>query len=261
MRRARRFFNTVFLHHYRGCAVLAANKHPDRQTVVDLYRIGMSTLEVGLACDLSSTSVNKILKKMAPDIIRNAGGQRGRSNTVSLHVPDATGTSLEHLFSYNPDDGLFRHKTWRGPRGGGPGSIAGCKMINGYIVIGLPGSIKVLAHRLAWLWMTGKWPQDEIDHANGDRSDNRFTNLREADRTQNSQNGGIRSNNSSGTIGVFFDKSRGKYVASIMVDYKTVFRRRYDTLEEAVFARSVKENELFGDFAPQRRRTGAGEVP
>lgn len=176
----------------------------------------------------------------------------GRSHSeAKLEV---TGTTLEIFFSYNPEDGLFTHKTWRGPRGGGPGSIAGSKMLEGYILIGLPGGGKVLAHRLAWLWMHGKWPTLEIDHINGDRTDNRIANLREATRTQQAWNGGRRRNNKSGRVGVFFDKWRGQWV-SVMQSGKTSHRKRFDTLEAAIEDRAGAERRIAGEFAPTPRES------
>jgi hypothetical protein len=62
-----------------------------------------------------------------------------------------------------------------------------------------------LGHRLAWLYMVGVWPDDEIDHWNRDPSDNRFTNLRDATHAKNGFNSGKRSNNSSGRKGVSLD--------------------------------------------------------
>lgn len=76
-----------------------------------------------------------------------------------------------------------------------------------------------LSHRLAWFYMTGAWPEQEIDHINGVRDDNRFANLREADRQINCQN--VRKpykNNRTGLLGV--KPSLGKFVARIYVDGK-----------------------------------------
>jgi hypothetical protein len=116
------------------------------------------------------------------------------------------------------------------------------------------GDNKILAQRLAWVWMTGKWPQDEIDHINGNRADNRWSNLREADRSQQSQNGKIRSSNKMGRLGVFYDKSRDQYTASIEIRGRR-WRKRFATLDEAIAARALVEKEWFGEFAPSLDRT------
>lgn len=164
-------------------------------------------------------------------------------------VPDVTGTTLAMLFDYDPGTGHFTHKTGRGPRGGGAGCIAGHRMNHGYIAIGIPGKT-VLAHRLAWLWMTGEWPKLEIDHINRNRSDNRWSNLREATRPQQSANGSIRTTNTSGVIGVFWDTSRKRWSASLMVNYKTIRLGRFKKFEDAVAARKNAEEKYFGEFSP-----------
>jgi hypothetical protein len=92
------------------------------------------------------------------------------------------GFTLEYLKSilcYDPEAGIF---TWmvRKPRTDGIGSIAGCLSGNGYWVIGINGE-KYGAHRLAWFYKVGRWPLVgmDIDHEDRDRSNNRFSNLRE----------------------------------------------------------------------------------
>jgi hypothetical protein len=160
-----------------------------------------------------------------------------------------TGTTLSLFYDYNPITGNFTHKTYRGPRSGGPGSIAGTKMSTGYISIKLPNGPSVLAHRLAWLWMTGEWPKEEIDHKNRDRLDNRWENLREATRSQQAQNGSKRSTNNSGVVGVSFDKSRGKWVARLTLNGVFIYQKRFGTFEEACVARKSAEERFFGEYA------------
>ena len=77
-------------------------------------------------------------------------------------------------------------------------------------------------HRLAWFYMTGEWPSHDIDHINGQKSDNRFSNLRDVPETLNAQNERrVRGNNKSGYMGVFFRKERGKWEAKIRINGKT----------------------------------------
>jgi hypothetical protein len=99
---------------------------------------------------------------------------------------------LKELLDYNPETGIF---TWRGyRRGTRPGvTRAGTPSYKGYGCQGFYWRIGVdgryyLASRLAWLYMTGKWPTQLIDHKDGDSSNDAFSNLREASRRQNSQN-------------------------------------------------------------------------
>ena len=95
------------------------------------------------------------------------------------------------------------------------GSVAGCPTANGYIYIGLFGRT-VLAHRLAWFYMTGGWPPNDIDHINGDRADNRWENIRAVTRSVNLQNRKrARSGTKTGVLGV--TPHQGRYRASIRV--------------------------------------------
>ena len=68
-----------------------------------------------------------------------------------------------------------------------PGSTAGTALSSGYVQIMVDGE-KYLAHRLAWFYETGLWPNEQIDHQNTDKSDNAFSNLRLASAGQNRWN-------------------------------------------------------------------------
>jgi hypothetical protein len=88
------------------------------------------------------------------------------------------------------------------------GDVAGCpRGIPGYRVINVDG-VSYAAHRLAWLYMTGAWPNPFIDHVNGVKGDNRWCNLREATKSQNFMNTPIRADNKSGFKGVCLKKDR-----------------------------------------------------
>lgn len=93
------------------------------------------------------------------------------------------------LYSYNPDDGLFRHKRQTHGRNGAIniGDVAGALNGSGYVVLSRSGKL-VRAHRLAWFMVHGEIPSETIDHINGVRSDNRIANLRPATRQQQSKN-------------------------------------------------------------------------
>ncbi len=95
-------------------------------------------------------------------------------------------------------------------------------------------------------------PGQFIDHINKDRADNRKCNLRCCRRAENDRNRGIYATNTSGVTGVYFDKQRNKWVASISYDKKRTLIGRFTSKEEAVRARLEKEIELFKEFAPQR---------
>jgi hypothetical protein len=140
-----------------------------------------------------------------------------------------TAERLRHLVNYDPETGQF---TWNAKRRRcTPGAKAGCRMKNGYDIIRLDDNL-YLAHRLAWLYMTGEWPAHQIDHVNGDRADNRFCNLREATNQENAHNRHkLRKNNRSGFAGVRRENKR--WLAEIKVNYKPIRLGLFDTLEEA----------------------------
>lgn len=97
------------------------------------------------------------------------------------------------------------------------------------------------AHRVAWLLHIGDWPEEHIDHINGDKADNRFDNLRLVTHSENMRNQRIRSDNSSGVVGVSWDKHHDKWVAFINVDLKQTRIGSYSNLEDAVAARKAAE--------------------
>lgn len=126
---------------------------------------------------------------------------------------------LKSKLEYNSKNGVFTRKPHHSL--GSQKSKAGKKA--GFIYTRPDGkrrdvrikinSISYLAHRLAWMMQTGSDPLDnEIDHKNGDSTDNRFCNLRLVDRTVNCRNAKKRSDNKSGITGVSFDKAKGLWV-------------------------------------------------
>lgn len=165
-----------------------------------------------------------------------------------------THSHVLEVLNYDPATGVF---IWRNDWGRmKAGDIAG--RVNaqrrGYRYIGLGGQrknggLEYMAHRLAWFYVHGKWPVADIDHINGDTSDNRIANLREATRSQNIMNAKRGPRNTSGVKGVSFDKARGKWVAEIKAG--TVRRRlgRFDTKDEAAAAYREASKEMHGEFA------------
>jgi len=124
---------------------------------------------------------------------------------------------LKELLRYDPQTGVF---TWLVSPGNRvpAGAIAGGPMGGGRWHITVCG-VLYLAHRLAWLWMTGAWPKLEIDHRNGVGSDNKWTNLREADRPLNMENlQCAHRDNGSGFLGV--SRKRGAFEAQIQINGK-----------------------------------------
>lgn len=98
-----------------------------------------------------------------------------------------------------------------------------------------------LAHRIVWLWENGCIP-NQIDHINGNKTDNRYINLRNIDNQENSKNRAIGINNKSGVIGIGFHKVSNKWRAEIMNNKKYVYLGLFETKEEAINARKIAES-------------------
>lgn len=103
-------------------------------------------------------------------------------------VPNFTADYLRSIMDYDQETGGFVRKVDVAPNARA-GSKLGNKTSAGYIQICVKSKLYV-AHRLAWYWVTGEWPEAEIDHINRCRSDNRWSNLRAATRSQNMMNKG-----------------------------------------------------------------------
>lgn len=128
-----------------------------------------------------------------------------------------TQKELKKKLKYNPRTGIF---TWI-TNDRFKGKKAGTLLISkGYIVICINGK-RYYAHRLAWLYVTGKWPKEVIDHKNLKRNDNRFKNLREATNAENLRNGSISKNNTTGIKGIH--KNKNGYMVRICIGtYKSL---------------------------------------
>lgn len=145
---------------------------------------------------------------------------------IRLLTPDEL---VDALF-FDPETGQF---SWRVKRRGrassnGIGSI--CR--NGYLRIAINGR-RYLAHRLAWAYCFGEWPDKEIDHINGNRLDNRIVNLRAASVSQNRQNRPAMPSNKSGLKGAHFVKSTGTWRSVIVSDGKQIYLGIFQTAEQA----------------------------
>jgi len=146
---------------------------------------------------------------------------------------------LHELFDYNPKTGEL---TWKikPSRRVETGDQVGCIAQTGYIFTSIKKtSYKV--HRLVWMWQYGKDPGSlDIDHINGNRSDNRIDNLRLVTHEENCRNRKQSRRNSSGVMGVH--KEQKKWRAELRFNGKKVCQRRYEDWFEAVCARKSAEN-------------------
>ena len=145
---------------------------------------------------------------------------------------------IKELLHYNPDTGLF---SWRNniTHNIKAGDIAGGDN-HGYISITIKGKL-YYAHRLAWLYVYGEVPPNQIDHINHDKSDNRIANIRPVSNSENQKNKPVRENSKSGVAGVNWDASRKKWAARITVNYKYICLGRHTKKEDAVLARKEAE--------------------
>lgn len=162
-------------------------------------------------------------------------------------MSNLTQERLKEKLRYDPDTGLFYHMQNYGPVA--RGSVAGWCSRAGYTYIRVDQQ-DYLAHRLAWFYVTGKWPDALIDHANLDKADNRFCNLREATKSQNGANGQKRAHNTSGIRGVSFHKRAKKWVASICIHGEQKHLGLFPTKESAAAAYRSASVTFFGEFAP-----------
>lgn len=161
-------------------------------------------------------------------------------------MTELTAERLRELLDYAPEAGIF---IWRVSRGKAvAGAKAGTRSSNGYLHIGVDGRA-YRAHRLAWLYVTGSWPIDQIDHINLIRTDNHWANLREATRSQNYANRRPYVTNKSGHKGVSWFKRDGRWRAAIVVNRKCTHLGLFDTREEAHAAYVAAAKFYFGEFA------------
>lgn len=154
---------------------------------------------------------------------------------------------LKEILHYNKYVGVFtwRDKTNRRTYGKTAGTVLRGR---GYIVIGI-GTKVYLAHHLVWLWHHGRMPHDQLDHIDGDRSNNLISNLREVSQRENSMNMKRNAMNTSGVKGVHFDNQKGKWVAVIKSGGRYLFRKSFASLDEAEAAIMAARRALHGDFA------------
>lgn len=179
------------------------------------------------------------------------------------YVTGLTVEQLRALLHYDPDTGFFRWREgidhWRAglpagtlykQRPSGPSRVAigiGTTSENKYKVIGVRKRV-YRAHRLAWLYIYGEWPDGEIDHINGDPTDNRIVNLRVATLAENSRNRGLRADNTSGIKGVSWSKKSNRWLAHLGHNGKLLHLGLFDTIEEAKAVREEAARRLQGQF-------------
>jgi len=149
-----------------------------------------------------------------------------------------TAERLREVLAYDPSTGIFtwypqiRKGGWKEER------KAGTRKSTGHLVIRVD-DVLYHAHRLAWLWVYGEWPKGDIDHINGDRQDNRISNLRDVTRRENSQNLERHRQLGSHVLGASY--YGGGWYARKRINGELVYLGKYKTQEEAHAAYMAKE--------------------
>lgn len=154
---------------------------------------------------------------------------------------------VRDYLEYDAETGAF---TWRARRSNRvpAGSSAGSVDAGGYIIIPINGQ-NYKAHRLAWLYVNGEWPDGQLDHINGAKTDNRIANLRIATPAENAANRSRRSNGRSGLKGVSWCNRNGRWLASIRHHGRNRHLGYFDDPNEAHAAYADAARETFGEFA------------
>jgi hypothetical protein len=171
-------------------------------------------------------------------------------------MADSTDTTsfiktLKDTVDYDPETGIFKWK----PRPFSPPNINGLlarrnagALSHGYLRLTI-GNRGYYAHRLAWIYVYGKWPVGEIDHIDLNKSNNKIANLRQSDSSQNSCNMAIPSTNTSGYKCVSWNKKTGRWMAKIQIRKKQIYLGLFDTPEAAYQAYCEMVPNLHGEFA------------
>lgn len=167
-----------------------------------------------------------------------------------MNIP--TPEYMKEAVHYDADAGLF---VWK-HRNDMPkewnvrwvGRTAGWRTTGGYAVITINGKYHK-SHRVAWVIHTGEWPDRYIDHINGDSSDNRIANLRQATPSENSFNAKGKKERLSGLKGAHWDKQTGMWKSQIQLYGVNKHLGRYVTKEEAHAAYCEAAARLHGEFA------------
>ena len=157
---------------------------------------------------------------------------------------------LKEVLHYDPETGIWTWLKLTSTRSRIQiGSKAGClDKDEGYIKIWIDNK-GYKAHRLAWFYMTGEWPECEIDHKNTIRHDNRWDNLRKSSHGQNQHNRSRNRNNTSGYKGINFNKAANKWMVRVMLNKKSIYLGIYDTMEEAIKIRQLAIEKYHKEFS------------
>jgi hypothetical protein len=161
---------------------------------------------------------------------------------------------VKRIFEYDPLTGVV---VWRKATSSKNliGNVAGAKTKAGYLRVRIYGK-DVFLHHVIWVYMTGKIPEREIGHVDGNKTNNVWSNLREGrynyhQHLPNRINKKIYNTNKSGYTGVFWNKRKQKWQATIMFNQKHIYLGIYGDIMKAVAAREKAEKKYFGPVISQ----------
>lgn len=158
-----------------------------------------------------------------------------------------TAEEARSLLNYDPETGILRWRVSPNKRIQA-GSICGGISIYGYSRLRIKGRY-YQSHRIAWLYVYGKFPNGSLDHQNGICTDNRICNLRLATTSENSMNAKRRSDNTSGVKSVSWNKFSQRWLVTIKKDGRAYVNKRFKTFQEAKQAAKTARENLHRQFA------------
>lgn len=161
---------------------------------------------------------------------------------------ELTQERLKEVLHYDPETGDWTWLVRKANRIYAGSKAGGVDTSEGYYKIGVDGRVHK-AHRLAFLYMTGEYPKSQVDHINGEKSDNRWGNLREASPSENLRNVGAYSSNVSGLKGVSYRPKADMYLSRITVDGVTHYLGWFSCPREASHAYNKAAIQFHGEFA------------
>lgn len=164
--------------------------------------------------------------------------------------PEITAALVRERYSYDPETGHLNYKISRG-RVSANGRVGSLKK-SGYRKVSI-NQQWIQSARIAWLHYYGEWPENQVDHINQIRDDDRIANLRDVTGLENMHNqGDRRKNNSSGAVGVHRNERDQMWHATISVKRKVVFLGAYKQFEDAIEARERGKRQ---HHSPKPQRT------
>lgn len=168
------------------------------------------------------------------------------------NAPLLTAERLRELVVYDPETGVMKSRVSR--HRVKPGDVIGVLNSKGHLLTRISWRLYYV-HRLAWLYMTGEWPTNFVDHRNGDPADNRWANLREATRAQNGRNRSCNHGNRAGTKNVYWCARDRSWRVLIKADGVEHYIGQFRDLDEARTAAHTAMLQYHGKFSLIASRT------